>query len=562
MLPQARPQAADGSVSWVDVAHAHLGARRRRVIAAGDVPRFLAGLRDTQVLSPLAATTYPDSDVLRVAPEVSVDVDPSRFVTSASSVSGGLLHRWMSTAWVEKRFWRALRGACEGGEIVVLPIELSALGRSLTTVVVTDNMPLAASLLRMAPIAKDGASLSHAARVVAVSGRVSRDERFICVSIDDKALWSCGWYSGPAHVVEESIAVGFPALEWTASREIWAAPATVARYDAQKSESSTATIAFVGGAADERLAASCGRGGSKTIGVGVGAKRGPPQLLGDGPHWFARTAEGLACASPLLGARLPLRTLRASSAASVLSRLHRSLLFTNAAITDAQLPWWEERGDPPPAGEVVDWGGMVTRASGGRRASHADASVIVPYELLRDTDFAESQRRRASGDILDAIVFVVDVNTPDSLLLEARTWSEAIAVAVGFDALSTGHVRDPLGLRSFPADASAGLQAWLNLGEERSPRAFVWTVPRHAKEGDAHRLQPSDVTALVAEAVGGHPAAARSPLGDICAASKSRVDARSVVEALAHALDELGSRCPPDLRRAHHVLAASLERAT
>jgi hypothetical protein len=53
-------------------------------------------------------------------------------------------------------------------------------------------MPLAASLLRMVHIAKDGPSLSHAARVVAVSGRVSRDERFICVSIDDKALWSCG----------------------------------------------------------------------------------------------------------------------------------------------------------------------------------------------------------------------------------------------------------------------------------------------------------------------------------------------------------------------------------
>jgi GTP-dependent phosphoenolpyruvate carboxykinase len=549
MLPQAQPSGGNGA-SWVDVVCAHLGARRTRVIAAADAPAVLAELRHRQLLAPLAATTYPDSDVLRVAPEVSLDVDPSRFVTSASAVSGGVLHRWMSAAWVEKRFWRALRGAADGGEVVIMPIELSAVGRSQRSVVVTDNLPLVASLLRMTSLAKDAAWTEDAARVVAVSGRVPREERFICLSIDEKVLWSCGWYSGPAQVVEESLAVGFPALEWSASRDAWAAPATVARCDDRRS-SSAATIAFVGGAGDERLIASCG----------ASTKRFASQLLGDGPHWFVRSEHGLRCASPLRAARLPLRALRASSAASVLARLHRSLLFTNAAITETQLPWWEERGDPPPPGEVVDWGGMLTRPSSDRRRAHLDASVVVPYELLRDSDAVAMEGSRSSGEMLDAIVFVVEVHTPDALLLEARNWSEAIALAVGFDALGTGHVRDPLGLRSFPADASAGLQAWLNLAAANGPRAFIWTVPRHAKAGSAEKLQPGEVTALVSEAVRGHPAAATSPLGDIRASSRSRIDARSVVDALARALDELGSRCPPDLRRAHHSLANAVEQA-
>lgn len=550
MLPQARPKTAESS--WIDVVQAHLRARSHRVIGRSEKASLLDELRATRALSALQPATYPDSDVLRVPPEVAADVDPTRFVTSTSSVGVGVLHRWMSASWVEKRFWRSLHGVAEGGQLTVLPLRLSALGRSFSALVATDIPPLMANLVRLASLdsavagmGTPGGDAPGARMLVAGGGRLAHDERFICTSVDDKVLWSCGWYSGPAQVIEEALGVGFPALECLSTPGTWAAPATVTRFEER--HKSPTNVALVGGAWDERLAASWARG--------VG-KRGSAHLLGDGPHWFAQTKGGVVCAPPLAGSRLPLRALHAPEAAAVLARLHRSLLFTNAASTEAGLPWWDDRGDTAP-GELVEWGGMTMRPQPGKRATHPDASVIVPYGLLREPNELTQSYDNSAGDLLDAVVFVVDVHAPEALLLEARSWPEAIALAIGFDALGSGNLHDPLGLRSFPGDASAGLRAWLDLGAENAPRVFVWTVPRHS--GKATRVPPTEIIGLVADAVHGHPAAAKSPLGGLRASSKSHLEPRAVIDSLGRALDELGSRCPPALRRAHHAFLAEAD---
>ncbi|MDP2343548.1 MAG: phosphoenolpyruvate carboxykinase domain-containing protein [Deltaproteobacteria bacterium] len=530
MLVQARQL---GDTEWNDVIAAHLGARSQRVIRDGDDRALLDLLRREGTLIPLHATKYPDCDLVRAPAELAQDVDPTRFVTSSgSSAEVSELHRWMSTAWVEKRFWRNLQGSARGRELFVLPLHLSALGRSFDAVVATDIPALAASLVRMVPGTHERGARPPSVRVLAMMEASARD-RFICLSPQDGAMWTCGWPTGPARCIEEALGVAFPNAMRDQLRDVWAAPSTLTRLSHPKSKAQR-TLAFIGGAWKQRLAAAW-----------TSEPDGPDaSLISDGPTWFQRTNHGVIAESPFKATRLPLRALHLPAAASVITSLHSELLFANAAATTDGLAWWDERGDPP-ASEMLDWTGFPKRAGSGRLA-HPNASVVIPHRKLRRGGAVEATTPIA------AMVFVVSVHTAMGTLLEAASWEETIAVALGLDALD-GRMHDPLGLRSFAGPVVDGLQAWLDVGAAGSapPRAFVWAVPRFGPQTPA-----GEVSARIFAALDGHGVPARSALGSVWAATMGGPSsAVAVVDAIGGVLDALGSRCPPSLRRAHHKLA-------
>lgn len=534
--------------AWAERARALLGAGSLRIVTAGSQADVLASLRRSGALTPLSKSAYPDSDLLLVAPEPRIDVEPTRFVTCANAADAGPLHRWMSAAWVDKRFRRALAGASAGRELWVLPLRMRALGRAIPAVVVTDVPSLVATLLRLVEIDDDVLSAPAGTRVtrclVTDGGR--RAERFVCLAVDDLELWSSGWYSGPTAIVEEALGITFPSLLERAPDAGCAASGTVSLFHARGK--APRTLAFVGGGWDARLAASWSSSSERG---------GTSSLVSDGPTWFAADEGSLRCGTPFLGCRLPLRSLRLPEAAPVLARFRSSLLFANAARSALGIPWWDERGDAPTSPEVICWDGMSARPSPARRGSHTDATVIVPYALLQ----GDEAPRLSAGLHVDAVVFVVDVAEPVSLLLEPASFSQAVAVALGFDALS-GHLHDPLGLRSFPGDVATGLHRWLSLGDRAGVRAFVWTVPRFSSRR-GEQLAARDIASLIAAALDGHKAALRSPLGAVHAAAPYGRPAESVrvFDALSRAVEELGSRCPPALRRAHGSLISGADSA-
>lgn len=535
--------------TWVERARVHLGAGSLRIVTAASGADALTALRRSGALTPLSKSAYPDSDLLLVPPEPRIDVEPTRFVTSSNAADAGPLHRWMSAAWVDKRFRRALAGASTRRELWVLPLRTRALGRTIPAVVVTDVPSLVATLLRLVEVddevlsAPDG---TRVARCVVTDGGRTRGERFVCLAIDDLELWSSGWYSGPTAIVEEALGIAFPSLMERDPDASCAASGTVSLFRAR--EKAPRTLAFVGGGWDARLAASWSSSSERG---------GTSSLVSDGPTWFAADEGSLRCGTPFLGCRLPLRSLRLPEAASVLARFRSSLLFSNAARSSEGIPWWDERGDAPASSEVFCWDGMATRPSVARRGSHTDATVIVPYALLQGDDAS----RLSAGLHVDAVVFVVDVAEPVSVLLEPPSFSQAVAVALGFDSLS-GHLHDPLGLRSFPGDVATGLHRWLSLGDRAGVRAFIWTVPRFSS-GRGEQLAAREIAPQIAAALDGQKAALRSPLGSIHAAAPHGRPAESgrVLDALTRSVEELGSRCPPSLRRAQAAFATGADSA-
>ncbi|MBI1946165.1 MAG: hypothetical protein HYS27_10735 [Deltaproteobacteria bacterium] len=535
--------------TWAERARVHLGAGSLRIVTVASQADVLASLRRSGALIPLSKSAYPDSDLLLVPPEPRIDVEPTRFVTSSNAADAGPLHRWMSAAWVDKRFRRALAGASTGRELWVLPLRTRALGRAIPTVVVTEVPSLVATLLRLVELDDDVLSApagTEVARCLVTEGGRSRGERFVCLAVDDLELWSSGWYSGPTAIVEETLGIAFPSLLERAPDAGCAASGTVSLFNARGR--APRTVAFVGGGWDARLAASWSSSSERG---------GTSSLMSDGPTWFASGDGSLRCGTPFLGCRLPLRSLRLPEAAPVLARLRSSLLFSNAARSAQGIPWWDERGDAPTSPEVICWDGMSARPSPARRGSHTDATVIVPYALLQ----GDQASRLSAGLHVDAVVFVIDVAEPVSVLLEPASFSQAVAVALGFDAL-TGHLHDPLGLRAFPGDVATGLQRWLSLGERVGVRAFVWTVPRFSS-GRGEQLAAREIASLIAAALDGNKAALSSPLGAVHAVAPYGRPAESVrvFDALSRAVEELGSRCPPALRRAHGSLISGADSA-
>lgn len=535
--------------TWVERARAHLGARGLRTVTASTRADALTALRASGALTALSKSAYPDSDVLLAAPEPRIDVEPTRFVTSENAIDAGSLHRWMSAAWVDKRFRRALAGASTGRDLWVLPLRMRALGRAVPAVVVTDVPSLVATLLRLAEVDDDVLSApagTRVARCLVTDGGRTRGERFVCLALDDLELWSSGWYSGPTAIVEETLGIAFPSLLERAPDARCAVQGTVSLFHARGK--APRALAYVGGGWDARLAASWSSSSERG---------GTSSLVSDGPTWFAADEGSLRCGTPFLGCRLPLRSLRLPMAAPVLARLRSSLLFSNAARSAEGIPWWDERGDAPPSPEVRCWDGMAARPSVARRGSHTDATIIVPYALLHGDDAP----RLAAGVQADAVVFVVDVAEPVSMLIEPPSFSQAVAVALGFDAL-TGHLHDPLGLRSFPGDVATGLRRWLSLGDRAGVRAFVWTVPRFSS-GRGEQLAEREMASLIAAALDGRQAALRSPLGFIHAVAPHGHPAESarILDALTRAIEELGARCPPPLRRALAALRSGADSA-
>ncbi len=535
--------------AWAERMRAHLGAGSLRIVTAASCVDALGALRRSGAITPLSASVYPESDLVLVPPEPRIDVEPTRFVTSSNAADAGPLHRWMSAAWVDKRFRRALAGASTGRELWLLPLRTRALGRAIPAAVITDAPALVATLLHLVEIDDDvlaAPARTRVARCVVTTGGRSRGERFVCLAVDDLELWSSGWYSGPAPIIEETLGIAFPSLLERGSDAGCAASATVSRFNARGH--APRTLTFLGGAWDARLAACWSS--SKERG-------GTSSLVSDGPTWFAADAGSLRCGTPFCGCRLPLRSLSLPEAAPVLARFRSSLLFTNAARSAEGIPWWDERGDAPPSPEMICWDGMSARPSSRRRGSHTEGSVIVPHALLQGDETGDA----SAGHHVDALVFVVEVAEPYSLLLEPASFSEAVAVALGLDAAG-GHIHDPLGLRSFPGDVATGLHRWLSLGERAGARAFVWTVPRFSSRR-GEQVAACEIASLIAAALDGHKAALRSPLGAVHAAAPHGrpAEAARVVDALTHAVEELGSRCPPSLRRAHDALAAAADSA-
>lgn len=161
---------------------------------------------------------------------------------------------------------------------------------------------------------------------------------------------------------------------------------------------------------------------------------------------------------------------------SALAMLDRDTIFTNVAVTEDKLPWWEGKDDQIPA---LDWKGQPFDARRGP-AAHPNSRFTVSSK--RCPSWTE-QAEAAQGVPLSAIVFGGRRARLMPLVLESESWQHGVllgaAMASETTAAATGSVgkvrRDPMAMLPFCGYNFADYWShWLGFSERsnRLPRIF------------------------------------------------------------------------------------------
>lgn len=558
------------TIRWCDGSALEARSLEDRMVADGTVQRLNEQL-------------YPRSFLHRSSP-TDVDCAPrSTFVCSNHRIDAGPTNQWMDPDEAERHVWPLFRGAMKGRTMYVVPYVLgpAASKYSRLGVQITDSAYVVANmrmLTRMGEIALERLRTEgRFVKGIHSVGDLSPDRRFVCHFPHAATIWSVGFSVGDnAFLSRTCHALRIAGVE--ARDEGWMAEhmAVVGITDPN------GTTHYVAAAFPTE-----GREGHLAM-LEPSLPGWKIETLSDHACWMHIGPDGaLRAINPEAGFFGAVADVGTRANANAFSAVSHDALFTNVALRDGGVPWWEGLSPLRDGETLMDWCGRPWASATSVRAAHPNARFTI---AARNWPTVGASFEYPTGVPISAIIFGGRRSRLAPLVYESFSWAHGVYIGATLVAeppsasgvMSEGG-NDPMAMRPFCGFNMADYFAhWLSIGKrlERPPTIFHVNWFRTGEDGKL--LWPGSgenirVLQWILERIDGAPGARRTAIGYVPRPGALNLHGLDIgpdrfeqlvavdpdawmreVERNGSFLETFGDRTPLGLRRQHDALVARL----
>lgn len=536
------------------------------------------------MLGALNQMTHPGCYLHRSDPQDVARVEHLTFVCSLNQTDAGPNNNWMDPKHAHAKMDALFQGAMEGRTLYVVPYCMGPIDSPLSRcgVELTDSPYVAASMKVMTRMgAAAHRRIEAGQRFVKglhSTGDLDPERRFIMHFPEELTIKSFGSnYGGNALLGKKCHALRI--ASWQAKQEGWLAEhMLIAGIENPRGEVHYVAAAFP---------SACGKTNLSMLIPPESHQGWKVWTIGDDICWMHRGDDGrLWAINPEAGFFGVLPGTNPKTNKNAYNMIRHDTIFTNAALTEDNQPWWEGLNEGSPA---VDWRGRPYDATGGV-AAHPNSRFTVS---AKQNPSYSVQSEDPRGVPISAIIFGGRRADVAPLVYEARDWAHGVllgaSVASETTAAATGLVgvvrRDPMAMKpfcgynfadywnhwlSFPAKSTrlpkifhvnwfrqdrAGKFMWPGFGENL--RVLIWMLDRCNGTGAAVETPIGYVPAAGAIDTQGLDVSVDTMRSLLAV---DRAQWRQEMQALADHFQTYGERVPTALWNEHQRVTAALAR--
>ncbi|MBC8101703.1 MAG: phosphoenolpyruvate carboxykinase (GTP) [Cytophagales bacterium] len=487
---------------------------------------LIAGMLADGSLHPLHAARFPGCYLHRSNPNDVARVEQVTFICSELEADAGPTNNWMSPADARAKLTPLFDGCMRGRTLYVIPYVMGPVGSPLSKigVEITDSAYVALSMRTMtrvgtAALEQLGANGEFVPGLHSI-GELDPARRFVCHFPDERLIWSYGsGYGGNALLGKKCFALRIASA--MAQGEGWMAEHMLLL---ELTDPQGAKTYFAGA-----FPSACGK-------TNLAMLIPPPALatqgwqvrtIGDDIAWMHVGTDGrLWAINPEAGFFGVAPGTSHQTNPNALATTERNTLFTNVAVTDDGLPWWEGIGwEPETNAFLTDWKG--------NRRPFSDQSEPFAHPNSRFTAPAAQcpclspHWEDPQGVPISGILFGGRRNTTVPLVLEAFSWQHGVFLGATMASRTTAAAagatgvlrRDPFAMLPFCGYHMGDYFAhWLQMGLRIPRPPAVFQVNWFRKDADGSYLWPGygeNLRALIwmNERIAGRGSAVNTPVG-------------------------------------------------
>jgi phosphoenolpyruvate carboxykinase (GTP) len=454
--------------------------------------RLIERMLDDKTLFALNQKHYPGCYLHRSHPNDVARVEQLTFICSEKQDDAGPTNNWMDPWEAKARVGELFRGSMRGRTMYVLPYVMGPPGSPLSRVGVqiTDSPYVVASMrimTRMGRVAldqmdRDGAFIPGLHSV----GQLDPNRRYILHFPQERLIWSFGsGYGGNALLGKKCFALRIASV--MARDEGWMAEhMLILELEDPYGEKVYFAAAFP---------SACGKTNLAMLVSPLEREGYRVRTIGDDIAWMYIGEDGrLWAINPEAGFFGVVPGTNMKTNPNALMAAKSNSLYTNVAVSDDGMPWWEGHDDPPYE-PLTDWRGRRPW-SREEMAAHPNSRFTAP---AKNCPSMSAHWQEPQGVPISGIIFGGRRTRTVPLVFESFSWQHGTFLGAAMTSNTTsaavgtaGVLRhDPMSMLPFCGYHMADYwQHWLDMGQRISQPPVIFHVNWFRQGADGEYLWP------------------------------------------------------------------------
>lgn len=408
------------------------------------------------------------------------------YVCTTDPEDGADTSSWMKPQDMLNKLKPLMADSMQGKVMYVVPYVMGPVGSpfSQQAIEITDSVYV---VLNLSVIARIGdiawrqiGDRDDFYRGIHVSGTLDKSKRFIAHFPEERTVYTVNTEYG-GYAFQSKASLGMTLASASAAKEGWLAEHMMIL----AIENPEGELRYVAGA----FPSSCGKTNLALLVPPAYAKGYKIYTVGDDIAWLRPGPDGrLWAINPECGFFSVLPGVNSKSNPRAMNMIRCNTIFSNVAVSDEGLPWWEGMGTEPPE-HLNDWQGKPWDKNSGSKASHPNARFTTPSAQL---DSMAKNWDNLSGVPISAIIFGGKSSSLDPLVREAFSWRHGVFLGASLFAERETHLeRNPMGILPWlGCSMGAYLSNWLEIEKNLEEPPKIFRVNWFRRDENGHFFWP------------------------------------------------------------------------